>query len=84
MTAGRKSEDCSEDPSQACVGGYARVVHAVRALKRKYKDYNPIYINAGDNFQGSIWYGFLRWNVTQAMLNLESPDIMVLDSMNSF
>nr|QII57733.1 allergen Cul o 15 [Culicoides obsoletus] len=78
VTAGSKSEECKQDPKQACIGGYARVVHAVRALKDKYRDFNPIHINAGDNFQGSVWYGFLRWNVTQAMLNLEPPSMMTL------
>lgn len=78
MTAGPKSEDCTYEPEQPCIGGYSRVVYAIRELKKQYKDHNPIYINAGDNFQGSVWYGFLRWNVTQAMLNLEPPGMMVI------
>ncbi|XP_063709952.1 apyrase-like [Culicoides brevitarsis] len=78
VTAGPKSEDCNLEPKEKCIAGYARVVHAIRALKQKYHDDNPMLINAGDNFQGSIWYGFLRWNVTQAMLKLELPSLMVL------
>ena len=59
------------------MAGYARLIHAVRDLKRIHSNDNPIFLNAGDIFQGTIWYGFLKWNVTQAMFNLEAPDIMV-------
>uniref|UniRef100_A0A336LY46 apyrase n=2 Tax=Culicoides sonorensis TaxID=179676 RepID=A0A336LY46_CULSO len=78
VTATSKSEDCSEEPKVPCIAGYARVVHAIRSLKKKYKNHNPIYINAGDNFQGTVWYGFLRWDVSQAMMNLEPPSLQTL------
>lgn len=58
-----------------CVGGYARVVTMIRQLKRKQP--NPLYLNAGDNFQGTLWYTLFRWNVTQYLLNLEPADVMV-------
>lgn len=59
------------------MAGYARLIQAVRDLKSIHYVDNPIFINVGDIFQGTIWYGFLKWNVTQAMFNLEVPDIMV-------
>ena len=31
---------------------------------------NPIYLNAGDNFQGTLWYNIGRWNVTNQFLNM--------------
>ena len=58
-----------------CIGGYARVVTKVRELKAKSP--NPIYLNAGDNFQGTYWYNTYKWNVTQYFLNLEPADAMV-------
>jgi 5'-nucleotidase len=35
-------------------------------------------LNAGDNFQGTLWYTLLRWNVTQYMLNLVPADAMTI------
>ena len=63
-----------KNPSE-CIGGYARVVHMVKELKRTRP--NPIYLNAADNFQGTLWYSIFRWNVTQHFLNLEPAEIMV-------
>lgn len=38
---------------------------------------NPIYLNAGDNFQGTFWYNIGRWNVTSYFLNLLPADAFV-------
>lgn len=65
-------------PGDKCIGGYARTVTVVKQLKEKHKDHNPIYLNAGDSFQGTLWYNFLRWNVTSHFLNLLQADVMVL------
>lgn len=58
-----------------CIGGYARVVHMVKELKKTRP--NVIYLNAADNFQGTLWYIMFRWNVTQYFLNLLPADVMV-------
>jgi 5'-nucleotidase len=39
---------------------------------------NAIYLNAGDNFQGTFWYNLLRYNVTAHFLNLIPADAIVL------
>ncbi|XP_058453625.1 apyrase-like [Malaya genurostris] len=72
------STKCKPETGEQCIGGYARVVSAVRILSEQYKDKNPIYLNAGDNFQGSYWYTLLRWNVTSYFLNLLPADAMTL------
>lgn len=59
-----------------CIGGYARVVHMVKELKKEMPN-NMIYMNAADNFQGTLWYIMFRWNVTQHFLNLLPADVMV-------
>lgn len=41
---------------------------------------NPIYLNAGDNFQGTPWYTFGRWNVTAQFLNMLKADAVVSKS----
>ncbi|EDW05845.1 apyrase isoform X2 [Drosophila mojavensis] len=67
---------CGEE--EQCIGGYARTVYTVRRLLEEQKDYNPIYINAGDSFQGTLWYNIGRWNVTQEFLNILPADAMTL------
>ncbi|KAH8399949.1 hypothetical protein KR215_004617, partial [Drosophila sulfurigaster] len=61
-----------------CIGGYARTVYTVKQLLEQQKDQNPIYINAGDSFQGTLWYNIGRWNVTQQFLNMLPADVMTL------
>uniref|UniRef100_A0A182YAL5 Apyrase n=1 Tax=Anopheles stephensi TaxID=30069 RepID=A0A182YAL5_ANOST len=72
------STRCKPDEGEQCIGGYARVVARVKALQQEYADRNPIYLNAGDSFQGTIWYTLLRWNVTAHFLNLLPADAMTL------
>lgn len=64
------------DPNE-CVGGYGRVVTIVKHLLKERNNTNPIYLNAGDNFQGTLWYNIGRWDVTQYFLNLLPADAMV-------
>uniref|UniRef100_A0A182M997 Apyrase n=1 Tax=Anopheles culicifacies TaxID=139723 RepID=A0A182M997_9DIPT len=72
------STRCKPDDGERCIGGYARVVARVKALQQEYADRNPIYLNAGDSFQGTIWYTLLRWNVTSYFLNMLPADAMTL------
>lgn len=80
-----QSNACKANENQTCIGGYARIVSTVKQLKAKRV--NPIYINVGDNFSGTIWYTIDRWNVTSHFLNLLPADVMVslvpLDSIFS-
>ncbi|XP_026838738.1 apyrase [Drosophila erecta] len=66
------------DKGEECIGGYPRTVYTVRRLLQEQAELNPIYINAGDSFQGTLWYNVGRWNVTQQMLNLLPADVMTL------
>jgi 5'-nucleotidase len=64
-----------KNPSE-CIGGYARVVHMVKKIKAERP--NVLYLNAADNFQGTLWYNVFRWNATQYFLNLLPADAMVI------
>uniref|UniRef100_A0A1I8NCS4 apyrase n=1 Tax=Musca domestica TaxID=7370 RepID=A0A1I8NCS4_MUSDO len=66
-----------ESPNE-CIGGYARTVYTVRQLLEQQKDNNVVYFNAGDSFQGTLWYNVGRWNVTSQFLNLLPADAMTL------
>jgi len=63
--------------SDECIGGYARVVTKVKELLASKAALNPIYLNAADNYQGTLWYNIFRWNVTSYFLNLLPADAMV-------
>ena len=72
------STTCKPDEGDVCIGGYARVVSKVRELKAAKAHLNPIYLNAGDNFQGTLWYNIYRWNATSHFLNLEPADALTI------
>lgn len=61
--------------SEKCIGGYARAVSVIKELKNTR--INPIYLNAGDNFQGTFWYTVGGWNVTSYFLNMLNADAIV-------
>uniref|UniRef100_A0A1A9ZLS5 apyrase n=1 Tax=Glossina pallidipes TaxID=7398 RepID=A0A1A9ZLS5_GLOPL len=65
---------------EKCIGGLARVVHTIKKIikEQEKKNIESLYINAGDNFQGTIWYNIGRWNVTSELMNIQPPDVMVL------
>jgi 2',3'-cyclic-nucleotide 2'-phosphodiesterase (5'-nucleotidase family) len=62
--------------NDVCIGGIARVKTVVDSLRGKHK--NVIFLNAGDNYQGTFWYTMFRHNVTSHFLNLLSPDAITL------
>uniref|UniRef100_A0A1I8PB47 apyrase n=1 Tax=Stomoxys calcitrans TaxID=35570 RepID=A0A1I8PB47_STOCA len=64
--------------NEICIGGYARTVYTVKRLLEEQKDKNVVYFNAGDSFQGTLWYNIGRWNVTSQFLNMLPADAMTL------
>uniref|UniRef100_A0A0A1WD31 apyrase n=1 Tax=Zeugodacus cucurbitae TaxID=28588 RepID=A0A0A1WD31_ZEUCU len=66
------------DAGEECIGGYARTVYMVKRLLHEQKDQNAVYFNAGDSFQGTLWYNIGRWNVTSQFLNMLPADAMTL------
>lgn len=58
-----------------CIGGFSRMYTLITQLYRTRP--NPISLNAGDNFQGTLWYNMFKWNVTQFILNMLPTDAMV-------
>jgi len=69
------SGTCHEDRKQECVGGFARVYTAVNQLVEERP--NAIFLNAGDHFQGTLWYNVHRWNATALFMNMLPHDAMV-------
>lgn len=63
--------------SDDCIGGYARLVTKVKELRSAKADKNPIFLNAADNYQGTLWYNTFKWNVTSELLNFFPADATV-------
>ncbi|XP_055530647.1 apyrase-like [Wyeomyia smithii] len=59
-----------------CIAGIARVYYMIKKLLNDYKQLNPIYLNAGDNYQGTLWYNLLRWEVTAEFIKKLKPSVM--------
>ncbi|XP_044739289.1 apyrase isoform X2 [Chrysoperla carnea] len=55
-----------------CIGGFSRLYTAVTKLQTDNP--NAIFLNAGDNFQGTMWYNVHKWNATQYFFNLLPTD----------
>ncbi|KAJ0173095.1 hypothetical protein K1T71_011271 [Dendrolimus kikuchii] len=64
-------------PEEApCIGGFARLYTAIHEALEV--EPHSLLLNGGDTFQGTIWYNFLRWNVSQHFMNRLPHDAHVL------
>uniref|UniRef100_A0A131XKS8 Putative cd73 ecto-5'-nucleotidase n=1 Tax=Hyalomma excavatum TaxID=257692 RepID=A0A131XKS8_9ACAR len=59
-----------------CFGGVARIIQEVRKLKNETQ--NPLFLNAGDFFQGTLWYSILKYNIVSAVMANMSYDAVCL------
>lgn len=51
-----------------CIGGFARVTTEAKRLLAERP--NPLFLNAGDNYQGSVYFTLFKWQIMQEFLNL--------------
>lgn len=51
-----------------CIGGFARVTTEIKRLLAERP--NPLLLNAGDNYQGSVYFTLFKWEIMQEFLNL--------------
>ncbi|EKF42389.1 5'-nucleotidase [Nitratireductor indicus C115] len=69
----------SEDETEGkCFGGAARLVTAVADARKALDGQNVVFLNAGDNFQGSLFYTTYKGSVEAEFLNLMKTDAMVV------
>ncbi|KAH9637550.1 hypothetical protein HF086_010195, partial [Spodoptera exigua] len=65
---------------EPCIGGFARLYTAIQQARQVEPD--SLLLNGGDTFQGTIWYNFLRWNVSQHFMNMLPHDAHVSDVLS--
>ncbi|KAF4521723.1 hypothetical protein B566_EDAN012171 [Ephemera danica] len=63
-------------PEGLCYGGIARIVTAIRDLQSTLP--NPVLLNIGDTFQGSLLYSLFKWNITLDFMNRTPFDATAL------
>ncbi|WP_157016338.1 5'-nucleotidase C-terminal domain-containing protein [Mesorhizobium xinjiangense] len=71
---------CSaEDETEGkCFGGAARLVSAVRERRAALEGQNVLFLNAGDNFQGSLFYTTYKGAAEAEFLNQMATDAMAV------
>lgn len=67
--------DCT-DPAKGCFGGYARIKTKVSELRVQYP--NHLWLNAGDEFQGTMFYSFYGGEKIAETMNDLKFDAMTL------
>ena len=67
-----------EEGKGECIGGAARLVTALNQEREKLKGQNVLFLNAGDNFQGSLFYITYKGQTELEFLNQMKPDAMTL------
>ncbi len=67
-----------EEGKGECVGGAARLITAINQEREKLKGQNVILLNAGDNFQGSLFYTTYKGKAEGEFLNQMKFDAMAL------
>ncbi|CAK1541648.1 unnamed protein product [Leptosia nina] len=58
---------CMPDENN-CIGGLSRLYTGIKEALEVERD--SLLLNGGDTFQGTVWYNFMRWNVSQHFMNL--------------
>ncbi len=81
IESNNKSEStCSaeEEGKNECTGGAARLVTAVNAERERLKGQNVLLLDAGDNFQGSLFYSTFKGKAESEFLNKMNVDAMTV------
>ncbi|XP_035217961.1 snake venom 5'-nucleotidase-like [Stegodyphus dumicola] len=72
--AGRCTEKLATE--KECYGGFARQVTMVKKVRANEE--NVLLLNAGDFYQGTVWYTLHRWRVVADLVNQLNLDAMSL------
>ncbi|KAK0166412.1 hypothetical protein PV328_004835 [Microctonus aethiopoides] len=67
---------CQRDNGEQCIGGLPRILTASRQLLNERP--NAVFLNAGDHYQGTLWYNVHRWNATAVFLNMLPHDVITI------
>ncbi|XP_064489233.1 protein 5NUC-like isoform X5 [Ornithodoros turicata] len=72
----RRGTRCRPENKEKCVGGVARQLYVVRKFREELS--NVLYLNAGDNYQGTAWYSILKYKPVAEVMEILRPNAMTL------
>lgn len=61
-----------------CVAGVARIVAEVKNIRQKYENDNVLFLNAGDEFQGTVFYSLFKSEIVSDFIQMIKYDVMAL------
>lgn len=69
---------CTPQDSKAgkCYGGFARIATLIREARKSKVP--TLFLNAGDTYQGTVWYNVYKWQIVARFLNILAPDAISL------
>lgn len=67
-----------EEAKGECIGGAGRLVTAIAQERKKLEGQNVLLLNAGDSFQGSLFYITYKGTAEEEFLNQIKPDAVTL------
>ncbi|TPN82713.1 LysM peptidoglycan-binding domain-containing protein [Mesorhizobium sp. CU2] len=67
-----------EETKGECIGGAGRLITAIAQERKKLEGQNVLLLNAGDSFQGSLFYTTYKGAVEEEFLNQIKPDAVTL------
>ncbi|AZO21940.1 MULTISPECIES: bifunctional UDP-sugar hydrolase/5'-nucleotidase [unclassified Mesorhizobium] len=67
-----------EETKGECIGGAGRLVTAIAQERKKLEGQNVLLLNAGDSFQGSLFYITYKGAAEEEFLNQMKPDAVTL------
>uniref|UniRef100_A0A6B0VER7 5'-nucleotidase n=1 Tax=Ixodes ricinus TaxID=34613 RepID=A0A6B0VER7_IXORI len=71
LQSDKRGGNCTEEKAKKkeCYGGVSRIITKVREIKKQKT--NTLFFNAGDFYQGTVWYTVLKYNIVAlAMENM--------------
>uniref|UniRef100_A0A224Y6Y2 5'-nucleotidase n=1 Tax=Rhipicephalus zambeziensis TaxID=60191 RepID=A0A224Y6Y2_9ACAR len=78
LESDKRGMQCNEEKrsKKKCYGGVARIAYEARKLKKTAR--NVLFVNAGDFFQGTLWYSILRHKIVSAAMSQMGYDVVCL------
>ncbi|TGQ52797.1 LysM peptidoglycan-binding domain-containing protein [Mesorhizobium sp. M1C.F.Ca.ET.193.01.1.1] len=67
-----------EETKGECIGGAGRLITAIAQERKKLEGQNVLLLNAGDSFQGSLFYITYKGAAEEEFLNQMRPDAVTL------
>ncbi|KAL3217193.1 hypothetical protein MRX96_006096 [Rhipicephalus microplus] len=78
LESDKRGVQCNEEKRRQnkCYGGVARIAYEARKLRKSSR--NVLFVNAGDFYQGTLWYSILRHKIVSAAMSQMGYDVVCL------